>query len=57
MVQTNTQGQTSFNKDKPTYESEYVYPRKGGGGVGTTLFDLNWYACAAEQGMIKDVKT
>ena len=38
--------------DKPIYESEYVYPWKGE-GVGTTLFDLNWYACATEQGMIK----
>ena len=56
MVLINTQGQTSFNKDKPTYESEYVYPWKGE-GVGTPLFDLNWYACAAEQGMIKKVKS
>ena len=28
-----------------------------GRGVGIPLFDLNWYACVAEQGMIKRIKT
>ena len=33
-----------------------MFTLERGRGVGTTLFDLNWYACAAEQGMVKRVK-
>ena len=49
----------NFIQQRQTNIRKWVcLPSKGGGGGGgTTLFDLNWYACAAEQGMIKDVKT
>ena len=48
----------NFIQQRQTNIRKWVcLPLKGGGGVGTPLFDLNWYACATEQGMIKRVKT